>query len=83
MPCAIFASVLAVAGAIRNKSAHVPKSIWLFQSPLSGSKKSIRMGLFDRVAMVSGVMNSFARGVITTWTSAPCFTSNLVMVAAL
>ena len=36
IPCDIFASVLAVAGAITIRSAHSPNDMWLFQSPFVG-----------------------------------------------
>ena len=41
------------------------------------------MGFCDSVASVSGVMNCFAVGVITTLTLAPCFTSKRTSCAAL
>ncbi len=71
MPAAILASVLAVAGAMTKQSAHSPSETWEFQAPFSGSKNSTRMGFFESVAIVSGVMNCLACSVITTRTSAP------------
>ncbi len=83
MPWAIFDSVLAVAGATSIRSAHSPSETWEFQAPFSGSKNSTRMGRFESVAMVSGVMNSLASAVITTCTSAPAVRSRRQSTAAL
>jgi hypothetical protein len=60
IPAAIFAMVLAVAGAIRIRSAHRPRSIWLFQLPSPGLKKSVRTGFLDKVDRVRGVIKSLA-----------------------
>ena len=83
MPCAILPSVLAVAGAMSRQSAHSPSETWEFHSPFSGLKNSTRMGCFESVAMVSGVMNCLASGVITTFTSAPAPLSRRQSMAAL
>ncbi len=83
MPCVIFASVLAVAGAMSIRSAHSPSLTCEFQAPFSGSKNSTKMGRRDRVAIVRGVMNCLASGVMTTCTSAPAFTSRRQSAAAL
>ena len=82
-PPAIFPMVEAVAGATTMASAHNPSSTWLFHEPLSLWKKSQRTGRPDNVDSVSGVINSFADGVMTTWTSAPSFTRSLTRSAAL
>ena len=67
-------SVFEVAGAINIKSAHSANSTLSFQTGLSRSVavKVESTGFFDSVAKVSGVTKSFAEGVITTLTSAPC-----------
>ena len=83
MPQAILASVSAVAGAITSASAHKPRLTWLFHCPFSGSKKSTAIGFFVSVAIVSGVMNCRAIGVITTRTSAPRLTSSRASAADL
>ena len=71
--------VFDVAGAIINKSAHKPKSTWLFQTAFLFflSKNSDKTGLFDNVDKVSGVTKSFADGVIITWTLAPFLIKSL------
>ena len=83
IPEAILPNVDAVAGAITMASAQRPSSTWLCHEPLSLLKNSLSTGLPDNVESVSGVMNSFAAGVITTCTSAPSFTNNLTSKAAL
>ena len=83
IPEAILPNVDAVAGAITRASAQRPSSTWLCHEPLSLLKNSLSTGLPDNVESVSGVMNSFAAGVITTCTSAPSFTNNLTSKAAL
>ncbi len=54
-----------------------------FHAPFSGSKNSTKIGCFDSVAIVSGVMNCLASGVITTRTSAPAVTNVRHKCAAL
>ena len=83
MPLAIFAMVLAVAGATIIASAHTPSFTWLCHSPFSGLKNSVKTGFCESVANVSGATNCFAAGVITTFTLAPSFTSKRVRFAAL
>ena len=55
------------------------------QPPLDGSKIAVWIYLQQgsKVANVNGVMNSLARGVITTFTSAPCLTSKRTSCADL
>ena len=73
-PLAIFAIVEAVAGAITIASAHRPKSTWLFHEPVLAVKNSLITGRPLSAESVTGVINSFPEGVITTCTSAPAFT---------
>ena len=75
MPDAILANVFAVAGAIIIKSAQMPNLTWLCHSPLVGSKNSVYTGFFDKVDIVSVLMNRLAFSVIITFTSAPSFTN--------
>ena len=64
-------------------SAHSPNDTCEFHSRFSGLKKSTKMGCFERVAIVRGVINCLARGVIITLTSAPSFTKRRQSIAAL
>src|SRR5690606_29005230 len=86
---AIFESVFAVAGAIKNKSAQRANSTWLFHLgslKLSLSFSSVNeenTSFLESVESVSGVTNSFADCVITTFTSAPFFTKSRTKKAAL
>ena len=77
MPFAILPMVDAVAGAIIMASAHNPKSTWLFQLPVLAVKNSLITGFPLNDESVTGVINSFPAGVITTCTSAPAFTRSL------
>src|SRR5215813_8389194 len=70
-PYAIFAMVLAEAGAMINISAHEASSTWLSHSPVLASKPSTLTGFFDKTDKVRGVIKSQAEGVITTFTCAP------------
>ena len=54
-----------------------------FHAPFSGSKNSTRIGFFERVAIVRGVMNCLASGVMTTRTSAPAHFNKRQSTAAL
>ena len=70
-PWAILPKVLAVQGAMSMASAHRPKSTCECQVPSRCEKNSLMTGLWVSVLSVSGVINSFPDGVMTTWTSAP------------
>ena len=78
MPLAILDIVFAVAGAMINKFAQRPNSTWLFHWAFSSSSfvNEEKTSFFESVESVKGVTNSFADGVITTFTLAPLFTSN-------
>ena len=69
--------VEAVAGAMTMASAQRPMSTWLFHCPVLAVKNSLITGLPLRADRVTGVMNSFPAGVITTCTSAPALTRSL------
>ena len=75
-PCAILPSVLAVQGAMTIASAHNPRSTCEFHVPSRCEKNSLTTGLCVSAESVIGVMNSLPAGVITTCTSAPCFTNS-------
>ena len=69
IPCASFAIVLAVAGAIIARSADCPRVMCSVGVSLAGSKTSVTTLLPLMVSKVRGVTNSAAPGVITTCTS--------------
>ena len=73
MPLAIFAIVLAVAGAIMYKSAQSANSTWFVQRPDSLFQNSMETGFSDNVETTRGLIKSEAEGVITHLTSAPWF----------
>ena len=77
-PCAILPIVLAVHGAITIASAHNPRSTCEFHVPSRCEKNSLTTGLCVRADSVMGVINSLPAGVITTCTSAPCFTNSRI-----
>ena len=78
-PFAIFPNVEAVQGAINIASAHKPSLTCEFQVPSRCEKNSLTTGFWVSVDRVMGVMNSLPAGVMTTCTSAPAFTSPLMM----
>ena len=83
MPCAILASVEAVAGATTMASAHRPRSTWLFHVPSRPLKNSLTTGFDVRADSVIGVMNSLPAGVMTTCTSAPRLINSRMSVQVL
>src|SRR5688572_6284084 len=72
-PLAILARVLQLKGATTITSAQRPNITWFDQDSLLTS--SVMTAFLDNVARVSGDTNAEAAGVITTFTSAPAFTS--------
>ena len=68
-PAAIFAIVLAVAGAIKTISALVAKDIW--EMLLLSSKISILTGCPDKASKVDFPTSFVAASVMQTYTSAP------------
>jgi hypothetical protein len=83
MPQAIFAMMLAVAGATKKTSAFLAKeTCWTFHWKLR-SKVSTETRLLVSVSNTSGAMNSVAFLVIMTWTSTPFLIKSLQTCAIL
>ena len=76
-PETIFAIVLQLAGAIKNRSAQRASLTWLFHLTLLLSKKSNVTSFKESVDNVNGLTNWVAEGVKIIFTSAPFFTNNL------
>src|SRR3954471_3182885 len=72
-PVAILLRVLQLSGAISIISAQRPSCTWFDQ--VSSSNNSINTLFLERVESTSGDTNSFAAGVIITFTSAPALMS--------
>ena len=83
MPWAILAITLAVAGAMRIRSAFLARDTWVTSNLKSRSKVSTMHLLPVRVSKVSGVMNWVAFWVISTWISAPALRRALATLAIL
>ena len=83
MPCAIFAITLAVAGAIRIRSAALAVSIWVTSNLKSRSKVSTMHFCPVRVSKVMGVIKLVAFLVMITRTSAPVLRRALATLAIL
>ena len=73
----------AVAGATIMASAQRPRSTWLCHEPSRREKNSLTTGFDVSVESVTGVMNSFPAGVMTTCTSAPALMSRRTRMQAL
>ena len=83
MPWASLAITLAVAGAIRIRSAAVAREIWVISYWKSRAKVSTTHRLLVRDSKVRGVMNWVAFSVMTTWTSAPALRRALATLGIL
>ena len=83
MPCAAFAMMFAVAGAITNTSAAFASEMCSTSHGKLRSKVSTTVRLHESVSNVTGEMNCVADSVMSTRTSAPFWCSLLVRSAAL
>src|SRR6056297_3433397 len=77
IPLAILPIILAVAGAIRNKSAFLASEICLTSKLSGGLNKLLSTGLWVIDLKVRGLINSVADSVIITSTFAPNLISRL------
>jgi hypothetical protein len=83
IPFAIFPMMLAVAGRMMISSARSARATCPICASSRRAKASVMTGFPESVWNVSGVMNSWAWRVMTTWTPASAFTRSLTNSAAL
>ena len=83
MPWASLAITLAVAGAIRIRSAFFARETWVTSYWKSRANVSTTQRLLVSVSKVSGVINWVAFSVMITWTLAPVLRSALATLAIL
>jgi hypothetical protein len=76
IPCAILPRTLAVAGATRSSSAASARLMCVMSLSAPRANWSRNTGCRERASKVMGLTNCVAFRVITTWTSAPRFSSS-------